>query len=110
MHGRKVEQRRGHYADIGDLAAGIEQAFEQRVAQAGRAQAAVAAQVDPLAALALQQGSQAAAQVDYVGAQELGIRDAADVVLAKDGWLQHSFSKYHRLWQREVNAGLEAQN
>ena len=54
MHRRKIQQRRRHHADIGDLAAGIDQAFEQRVAQARRAQPAVAAQSDGAAALALQ--------------------------------------------------------
>src|SRR6185295_4470814 len=89
MHGRKVQQGSGHYADIGDLATGIDQAFEQRIAQTGRTQSAVAAERDRLSALALQQGSQAAAQVRNVGAQQFRIRDATDVVLAENGWFQH---------------------
>lgn len=63
----------------------------QRVAEASGAQAAVTAEVDPLSALALQQGSQGAAEVGDVRAKELGIGYAADVVLAKNCWVQHSF-------------------
>ena len=42
------------------------------------------------AALALQQGSQAAAQVGDVGAQQFRLRDAADVVFAENGRFQHA--------------------
>ena len=56
-----------------------------------RAQPAIPSQVDCRSALALKQRSQPAAQLDDVGARQLRFRYAADIVLTKNGRLQHVF-------------------
>ena len=92
MDGGVIQQRRGDHADIGNLAAGVDQAFEQRVMQARRTQAAVAAQINPLAAAALQQGPEPAAEVGDVGSQQFRLGNAANIVFAKNGGVEHSLS------------------
>ena len=87
---REIKQRRRDHADIGDLASDVDQPFEQRIAQAGRAETAIAAEID--LAPALRRCSKVPSprpRVRYVGLSEFGFGDAADVVFAEDSGLEH---------------------
>ncbi len=107
---RIIEHWSGHRADVGDVAAGGEQAFQQRVAEARGAEAAIAAQVDVFAAAAaLQVGAQPASQQYDIGAQEFRFGDASDVVLAEDGRLEHiTILALTRTRHRGARTGVEA--
>ena len=103
---RVVEHGRGHGADVGDVASGGPQTFDQRIAQARGAEAAIAPDIDVrAAALTAQIRAQAAAKLLDVRAQQFGIRDAPDVVFAENGRLEH-ISRFYRL--RTMLAAHEA--
>ena len=87
---RVIEHRRGDGADVGDVATGGQQALDERVAQARGTEPAIASDVDVgAAAVTAQIGAEAASKLFDVRAEKFGIRDAPDVVLAKNGRLEH---------------------
>ena len=89
---RMIEHRRGDRADVGDVATGGQQSFEQRIAQARGAEPAIAADVDLW--LHLRDGAdRCPGRARAARRQELrssDIRDAADIVLAENGRLEHT--------------------
>ena len=101
MEYRIIEQRRGHDAEISHFAAGFEQAGEQRGVQTGGTQTAVACEIDfargfaRIARIARstgarQVGPERPAQGAHAVVGEFFIRNAANIVFAKNVWRKHS--------------------
>jgi hypothetical protein len=89
---RVIKHWSGDGADVGDVAACREQTFQQRIAQTRGAQAAIASEVDVrAAAVPTKVSAQAAPKLLDIRTKEFGIRDAANIVLAENGRLEHIF-------------------
>ncbi len=89
LEGGVIKDGGGHLADIGYLAAGGDETFHHGGHDAGARDAGIAADVDLGAGLAADGGADGAAEQDDVLAEQVAIGDAANVVLAEDGGLQH---------------------
>ena len=89
---RIIQHRSGNHADVGDIAAGGQEAFDQRVAQARGTEPAIASDVDVRASARARRRyvPKASAKLFNVGAEKFDVGDATDVVLAKDGRIQHT--------------------
>ena len=88
---RVIEHRSGDRADVGDVAPDGQQASDERIAQARGAEAAIAADVDVCAtAVSAQVRAEASSKLFDVKAQKFDVRNAPDVVLPKDGRLEHT--------------------
>lgn len=82
----------GDGANVGDVAACLEETFQQRIAQARGAEAAIASDIDiGAAAVPPKVSAQAAPKLLDIRTKEFGIRDAANIVLAENGRLEHIF-------------------
>ncbi len=108
MELRIVEDGRGDDAEIGDMAAGGLEAAHQSIAQPGRTQARVAAKIDLGSGVALEVCSERLTEEfdARIGEFEIGmsgVGDAADIVFAKDGWLQHEI-----IWNHDSVVGIGA--
>ena len=89
---RVVKHWSGDRADVGDVAACREETFHQRIAQARGAEPAIASDVNiGAAAVSPKVSAQAAAELLDIRTKEFGIRDAANIVLAENGRLEHIF-------------------
>ena len=84
-----VEQRSGGHADVNDLAAAGFQSADQSVAQTFGTEATIAAEVDLVAAMPPQIRARGAAEELNVNVAQFFVRDAANIVLAKDGRVEH---------------------
>jgi hypothetical protein len=73
------------------VAAAGQQSAHQRIAQAGRTQTRIAAQIDALAAVPLQVGAEGAAQLFHICVQQFHVGDAANIVFPENGRFEHWF-------------------
>ena len=86
---RVVQKRRGDLTHIGNFATRGYEALHDRVAEAFGTEPDVSADTDPFAVCASDMGPDRAAQFLNSGAEQLGISDSADVILAENCRFQH---------------------